>query len=79
LHGKTGLKKMEVPSKRLDDFDPLRKAVVFGKGTTKILVHESPEFRLSDTVYPSLREQKVELPVSAALFLLCKGAAEVTT
>ena len=79
LHGKTGLKKMEVPSKRLDDFDPLRKAVVFGKGTTEILVHESPEFRLGDTVYPSLREQKVELPVSAALFLLCKGAAEVTT
>ena len=77
LHGKTGLKKTEVSSTRLDDFDPLRKAVAFGKGTTEVLVHESPEFRIGDTMYPALKEQKVELPVAAALFLLCKGAAEV--
>ena len=79
LHGKTGLKKTEVSSKQLDDFDPLRKAVAFGKGTTEVLVHESPEFRIGDTVYAALREQKVELPVAVALFLLCKGAAEVVT
>jgi DNA primase small subunit len=77
LHGKTGLKKTEVSSKRLEDFDPLRKAVAFGNGTTRVLVHESPEFRIGDTVYATLTEQKVELPVAAALFLLCKGAAEV--
>jgi len=77
LHGKTGLKKTKVSSKRLDDFDPLRKAVAFEKGTTEVLVHESPEFRIGDTVYAALKEQKVELPVAAALFLLCKGAAEV--
>ena len=79
LHGKTGLKKTEVSSKQLDDFDPLRKAVAFGKETAEVLVHESPEFRIGDTVYAALREQKVELPVAAALFLLCKGAAEVAT
>jgi DNA primase small subunit len=79
LHGKTGLKKTEVSNKGLDDFDPLRKAVAFGKGTTEVLVHESPEFRIGDTVYAALTEQKVELPVAAALFLLCKGAAEVAT
>jgi DNA primase small subunit len=79
LHGKTGLKKTEVPSRRLDDFDPLRKAIAFDKGTTEVLVHESPEFRIGDTVYAALTEQKVELPVAAALFLLCKGAAEVAT
>ncbi|HML03228.1 MAG TPA: DNA primase small subunit PriS [Candidatus Bathyarchaeia archaeon] len=77
LHGKTGLKKTEVSSARLEDFDPLRKAVAFEKGTTEVFVHQSPEFRIGDTVYGALTEQKVELPVAAALFLLCKGAAEV--
>ena len=78
LHGKTGLKKTEVSNERLDDFDPLKKAVAFEKGTVEVFVHESPEFRISDTTYAALREQKVELPVAAALFLLCKGVAEVT-
>lgn len=78
LHGKTGLKKTEVSNERLDDFDPLKKAVAFEKGTVEVFVHESPEFRIGDTTYAALREQKVELPVAAALFLLCKGVAEVT-
>ena len=79
LHGKTGLRKTEVSNERLDDFDPLTKAVAFEKGIVKVFVHESPEFRIGDTTYAALREQKVELPVAGALFLLCKGVAEVTT
>ena len=78
LHGKTGLKNTEGSNERLDDFDPLKKAVAFEKGTVEVFVHESPEFRIGDTTYAALREQKVELPVAAALFLLCKGVAEVT-
>jgi DNA primase small subunit len=78
LHGKTGLKKTEVSSKRLDDFDPLKNAVAFEKGMAEVFVHEIPEFRVGDTAYAALRKQKVELPLAAALFLLCKGVAEVT-
>ncbi len=77
LHGKTGLKKTKVSNKRLDDFDPLKNAIAFEKGIVEVFVHESPEFRIGDTTYAALREQKVELPVAAALFLLCKGIAEV--
>jgi DNA primase small subunit len=78
LHGKTGLKKTSVPSGRLDEFDPLKNAVAFEKGTVEVSVHDSPEFRIGDATFSALKEQKVELPVAAALFLLCKGAAEVT-
>lgn len=79
LHGKTGLKKVEVSSERIDDLDPLKNAVAFNEGTVEVSVHESPEFRIGDATYAALKERKVELPVAAALFLLCKGAAEVTT
>jgi DNA primase small subunit len=78
LHGKTGLKKTEVSSERLDQFDPLKDAVAFEKGTVEVSVHESPEFRVGGASYSAFKEQRVELPVAAALFLLCKGAAEVT-
>jgi DNA primase small subunit len=77
LHGKTGLKKVKVSSERLDEFDPLTSAVAFEKGTAEVFVHESPEFRIGDATFPALREQKTELPVAAALLLLCKGVAEV--
>jgi DNA primase small subunit len=78
LHGKTGLKKVEVPIGGLEDFDPLKRAVAFEKGVVKVFVHESPKFRIGDKSYESMKEQEVELPLAAAMFLLCKGAAEVT-
>jgi DNA primase small subunit len=78
LHGKTGLMKTEVPTGTLEDFDPLKKAVAFEKGVAKVFVHESPVFRIGDKAYEAIREQEVELPLAAAMFLMCKGAAEVS-
>lgn len=78
LHGKTGLKKAEVSADLIEDFDPLKKAVAFEKGTLEVFVHESPEFRLGGSRFGAFRAQKVELPTAAALLLLCKGVAEVT-
>jgi len=78
LHGKTGLKKATVSSGLIEDFDPLKRAVAFEKGTVEVFVRESPEFRIGDKTYPAFKEQKVDLPTAAALFLLCKGTAEVT-
>jgi DNA primase small subunit len=77
LHGKTGLKKTEVSADLIEDFDPLKRAIAFERGAVEVFVHESPEFRLGDSVFEAFWEQKVELPMAAALFLLCKGVAEV--
>lgn len=78
LHGKTGLKKAEVSVGRIESFDPFKEAVVFKKGTETILISEAPRFRLGDQVHGPYRNEKVELPTAAAMFLLCKGAATVT-
>jgi len=77
LHGKTALKKTAVTNGKLDGFDPLKSAVAFGKDAVKVFVRESPEFRVGDDSYGPFKEQAADLPVAAALFLLCKGAAEV--
>jgi len=77
LHGKTGLKKIEVPITGIENFDPLKSAVTFKEGTVTVFVSEAPKFRLGDEIYGPYKEQKIELPTAAALLLLCKGAAKV--
>jgi len=77
LHGKTGLKKIEVPITGIEHFDPLKSAVAFKEGTATILVSDAPQFRLGGETYGPYNEQKIELPMAAALMLLCKGTAKV--
>jgi len=77
LHGKTGLKKINVPVTGIEHFDPLRSAIAFKEGAVTVLVSDAPQFRLGEETYGPYREQKVELPTAAALLLLCKGAAKV--
>ena len=77
LHGKTGLKKIEVPITGIEHFDPFKSAVTFKKGTVTVLVSDAPKFRLGDETYGPYKEQEIELPTAAALMLLCKGAAKV--
>ena len=77
LHGKTGLKKVEFTAKDLQDFDPFTGAVAFKKGEEKVLVSSAPEFRLGGETLGPYKNQTVELPVAAAVMLICKRRAQV--
>jgi DNA primase small subunit len=77
LHGKTGLMKAEASLSSFDEFDPLKEAVAFKDGHVTVDVAEAPEFRIGDVVYGPFKNAKAELPTAAALFLCCRGAAEV--
>jgi DNA primase small subunit len=77
LHGKTGLKKVEFKPKDLQTFDPFTGAVAFKKGKVKVLVSDAPEFRMSGETLGPYKNQTVELPVAAAVLLICKRRAEV--
>jgi DNA primase small subunit len=79
LHGKTGLKKIEFPIKRLEDFDPFKEAVAFKEGEVKVIVSDVPEFRLGGNVFGPYRNKTVEVPIAAAVLLICKGRAEVAS
>jgi DNA primase small subunit len=77
LHGKTGFKKVEFQISRLIDFDPFKEAIAFRRGTVKILVYNSPQFRIGEETFGPYKNAKVELPTAAAVLLICKGKAEV--
>jgi len=79
LHGKTGLKKVEFPAEKLQDFDPFTGAVAFKKGKVKVLVSDVPEFKLGGETLGPFKNEAKELPVAAAVMLICKGRAKVTS
>jgi len=77
LHGKTGLKKVELPVSAINNFDPFNSAVAFKTGAVTVFVSDAPEFRLDDETFGPYKKEKVELPTAAAMLLVCKGRAEV--
>jgi len=77
LHGKTGFKKVDVPMKDVEDFDPFNGGIAFKEGSVTVFVSDSPKLRVGEQIYEPFKEEKVELPTAAALLLLCKGAATV--
>jgi len=79
LHGKTGLKAVEIPAQSLDKFDPLSDAVAFKKGTLEVFVQDSYSFRIGEQSYGQYHQEKTELPIAAAMYLICKKVASPTS
>jgi DNA primase small subunit len=77
LHGKTGFKKIEIPLRGIEDFDPLRSAVAFKEGEATVTISETPQFRVENEIYGPFENQKIELPTAVVVMLLCKGVAKV--
>jgi len=77
LHGKTGLLKISFPTNEIESFDPLKESVALKGEEAKIYVEEAPKFRLGEEVFGPFKNQTVTLPISAAIFLLCKNAGRV--
>lgn len=75
IHGKTGLKVVTMQAGELEAFDPLKEAIAFTKGTISIYIKEAPAFRLGDQTYGPYKDERAELPMAAAMSLLCKKAA----
>jgi DNA primase small subunit len=76
LHGKTGLKVVTIPVNSLEKFDPFKEAVAFPEGRLDVYVMEAHAFRLGDGVFGPYRHERVELPMAAGIYLLCKRAAK---
>jgi len=77
LHGKTGWLKISFPAEEIERFDPLSSAVAFKRGEVTVYVKRAPKFRIGEETFGPFENRKVELPMAAAMFLLCKDVAEV--
>ncbi|MHA1648755.1 MAG: DNA primase small subunit domain-containing protein [Candidatus Helarchaeota archaeon] len=76
LHGKTGFLVKKMSYNELEKFDPFSHAQVF-EGSIRVHVHTAPQFRIGNENFGPFKDQKIELPMSAAIYLLCKGVANL--
>jgi DNA primase small subunit len=74
LHGKTGLKVMEIPFDDIDDFDPLKDAVVLGDDPIKVRIENETDQYLGGENF-QLKEGATEVPLYAAYFLVARRLA----
>jgi len=78
LNGKTGLKKTCFPISTIDTFDPFKSAVAFKEGAAIVSISNAPRFRIGDQTFGPYKNSQVELPMAAALLLICRNRAEAT-
>jgi DNA primase small subunit len=77
LNGKTGWLAQPVSIDELEEYDPLSSSIALRGGEVSIYVRRSPAFRLGDDRYGPFEEERVSLPLEAAIFLLCRRAARI--
>jgi DNA primase small subunit len=75
LNSKSGLTK--APCNDIDNFDPFTDACVLADDEVNTHVRYSPKFRLKGNFFGPFKDQDVKLPVYAAVYLICKGLADV--
>ncbi len=74
LHGKTGLRVTPIKLDELEDFDPLRDAVVFGDEMVKVRILKRIRLRMMGEEY-KLKPGRDKVPEYLAVFLICRGVA----
>ncbi|MCS4541703.1 MAG: DNA primase small subunit PriS [Euryarchaeota archaeon] len=77
IHGKTSFRATQISINKLEGFDPLSEAVVFGKKEISVQINEAPKFRLGEEIFGPFKNEKVVLPEAAAMFLICRGVAKL--
>ncbi len=76
LNGKTGFEVKPLKLNELAEFDPFSESQVF-QGQLTIHIIDVPTFRIGEEIFGPYTDEKVELPLAAAVFLLCKGVAKM--
>jgi len=76
LHGGSSFRVVPLKIEELEAFDPLRDAVVFGDAPIKLRAKKKGEIKIKGETF-KFEEGEVTLPEYAAMFLVCRGIAEI--
>jgi DNA primase small subunit len=76
LHGKTGFKVVKILLDKLNDFDPLRAAVVLPDESVKVELKQPLNIKMKGEEF-NLKQEKQELPVYLAVFLIGRKMANI--
>lgn len=77
LHGKSSLEVKPLRVDAIPDFEPLEDAVIFGNPDVKVKATRNSSVKLKGERYELEGGEIATLPEYAALYFLCRGAAEI--
>lgn len=75
IHGETGLLSKKISLNELEKFNPMDDTVLFDKGNITVLANSENVLTLKNQSFGPFKNQKVELPLFAAVYLFLKGKA----
>ena len=76
INSNSGMVKKRVQHGDLTFFKPLEEAVAFGEEGVSLKVRVAPRFNLGGKTFGPFKDEEVELPTYAAVYLVCKGLGE---
>ncbi|RLG19134.1 DNA primase catalytic subunit PriS [Candidatus Micrarchaeota archaeon] len=76
LHGGSGLSAKRIDFKKLDEFDPMKDAIVFGEEEIEVKVSRTPKIKFGGKEYGPYRGEQVKVPEAFGIYLICKKAAK---
>ncbi|MGQ9478491.1 MAG: DNA primase small subunit domain-containing protein [Thermoproteota archaeon] len=73
INSNSGMVKKRIELENLESFNPLKEAIAFGNEEVTLRVRVAPRFELGGKVFGPFKDEEVELPTYAAVYLVCKG------
>ncbi|MEM2100640.1 MAG: DNA primase small subunit domain-containing protein [Thermoproteota archaeon] len=76
INSNSGMVKKRIQHSKLHSFNPLKEAIAFSDEETVLKVRIAPRFKLGGRTFGPFKDEETELPVYAAIYLVCKGLGE---
>ncbi len=77
LSSKSGLAKVRIDA--IDEFNPFNDACLLDDEMVRVHVYKAPKFRLRENSFGPYKDVVVDMPLYAAVYLICKGLADGVT
>ncbi len=76
LSSKSGLAKVKVDD--IDTFDPFNDASLLDDEIVRVHIYNAPKFVINNNSFGPYNEVDIDIPTYAAVYLICKGLADLT-
>jgi DNA primase small subunit len=76
INSNSGMVKKRIRHEELHSLNPLKEAVAFSDEEAVLKIKIAPRFKLGGRTFGPFKDEEAELPIYAAVYIVCKGLGE---